>query len=319
MMQTNKFDVVSDIFSSLRLRSELYFEADIHGDFAVSLPPEARHVRFHLLRRGTCRIAVDNSGVEHGLTQGDLAIVPHGAGQVLSAGTAGEVASVEALARSGSWDGYRLSVGNGSRRTNLLCGFCNFGDGDRHPLLDTLPGSIFVRQEELGPEPWLSASLRALAMEADLAGPGVEGVMARLLEVVLAQVIRREISRASVDSVGFSAALADIRIARVLQAIHRACGEPWSVATLADRAGMSRAAFSKRFTSVVGMAPFAYLTMWRMTRARNLLEHTRLDMADIAETCGYASVPSFAARFKSITGVGPGAYRRARRDGASRT
>ena len=58
------------------------------------------------------------------------------------------------------------------------------------------------------------------------------------------------------------------------------------------------------------MPPIGYLTIWRLMKARRLLLQSGLDMAEIAERCGYASVPSFTRRFKRTFGVGPGTYRR---------
>jgi len=73
---------------------------------------------------------------------------------------------------------------------------------------------------------------------------------------------------------------------------------------------MSRTRFAARFAGEVGMPPMDYLTSWRLAKARRLLADTGLGMAEVAERCGYASVPSFSRRFKERFGVGPGAFRR---------
>jgi len=75
---------------------------------------------------------------------------------------------------------------------------------------------------------------------------------------------------------------------------------------------MSRGGFSERFTRVVGSPPIEYLRRWRLIKARALLASSGLDMAEIAERCGYRSVPSFSRRFKTAFGVGPGRFRRSR-------
>ena len=73
---------------------------------------------------------------------------------------------------------------------------------------------------------------------------------------------------------------------------------------------MSRARFAERFTRRVGLAPIAYLTHWRLMKARRLLRESDLSTEEIAARCGYASLPSFTRRYKAAFGVGPGAYRR---------
>lgn len=53
-----------------------------------------------------------------------------------------------------------------------------------------------------------------------------------------------------------------------------------------------------------------YLTFWRMQKARELLQNSRLSTADIAGRVGYKSEASFSKVFKKIAGVGPGTFRK---------
>ncbi|WP_215906047.1 cupin domain-containing protein [Thalassobaculum litoreum] len=79
----DQYDVLSDVFSTLRLTSALYFRAELSGRFAVEVPAEARRIRFHLVRHGTCRVSM--SGQEPvTLAPGDVALIPDGARQILS-------------------------------------------------------------------------------------------------------------------------------------------------------------------------------------------------------------------------------------------
>lgn len=51
---------------------------------------------------------------------------------------------------------------------------------------------------------------------------------------------------------------------RALEEVHRSPGVPWSVETLARRAGLLRSRFFARFTELTGEAPMLYVTRWRM-------------------------------------------------------
>jgi AraC-like DNA-binding protein len=82
------------------------------------------------------------------------------------------------------------------------------------------------------------------------------------------------------------------------------------VATLADRAGLSRSAFAARFTRLVGKPPLQYLTYWRMQHAQQLLQTSTASIAQIAAQSGYQTEPAFSRAFKHWTGTAPGAYRR---------
>jgi transcriptional regulator GlxA family with amidase domain len=177
-------------------------------------------------------------------------------------------------------------------------------------VLANLPAMLVLRPGELGGEPWATASLRLLSMEADLNGQGANGILARLLEIVLLQAVRRMASAQDGAVAGYMAALSDAQLSRALLAIHKEPDVAWKIQDLAELAGMSRARFADRFTAVVGMAPIGYLTAWRLIKARAMLAGCDLAMDVIADRCGYASVPSFTRRFKKTFGVGPGTYRR---------
>jgi AraC-like DNA-binding protein len=108
---------------------------------------------------------------------------------------------------------------------------------------------------------------------------------------------------------GLATALRDRAITTALRQIHRRPDKPWTIEDLAASAGLSRAAFAKRFTTVVGQPPLAYLTWWRMTMAARLLRESDAPLRSIASRCGYASEYAFGKAFKRAYDVAPGRYR----------
>lgn len=109
---------------------------------------------------------------------------------------------------------------------------------------------------------------------------------------------------------GWAAALNNPPIAAALRAMHQAPGNPWTVATLAAEAGMSRTPFARRFTELTGRPPLTYLTWWRMTTAARLLKSSDAPLGAVAAQVGYGSEFAFATAFKRRFGVPPGRYRR---------
>jgi transcriptional regulator GlxA family with amidase domain len=103
--------------------------------------------------------------------------------------------------------------------------------------------------------------------------------------------------------------LRDPAITTTLRQIHRHPDKPWTVADLAAQAGLSRATFAKRFTTIVGQTPLAYLTWWRMTTAAGLLRESDAPLRTIAARCGYGSEYAFAKAFKRAYEMAPGQYR----------
>ena len=104
--------------------------------------------------------------------------------------------------------------------------------------------------------------------------------------------------------------LGDPRLSRAVLAMLQHPEQPWTVATLAEQAMMSRATFARHFASRGGTSPLELLTLLRMQLARDLLAQGRLSTADVAERVGYASDSAFGKIFAQRMGVTPAAFRR---------
>lgn len=312
-----KPDVLSEIFSTLRLNSSLYFRARLGGGYAVEVPRERRTIRFHLVREGKCLVAVPGEPAME-LAQGDLVIVPDGAPQVLSAGKGIPAVPLgEVLAQCPPEDGTLRYAAQPSAKAefpdvSLLCGYCVFDEATDHPILTSLPTSIILRSRDLADEPCTRTTLDLLALEAESAAPGMTGVLSRLIEIVFLQAVRGTAGTTAQPPAGFIAALRDGNVSKALRAIHDDPRTGWTIDDLASVAGMSRARFAARFAELVGAPPISYLAHWRLLKGRALLADTAVSVEEIALRCGYASAASFSRRFKQEFGTGPGAYRKSR-------
>jgi transcriptional regulator GlxA family with amidase domain len=102
----------------------------------------------------------------------------------------------------------------------------------------------------------------------------------------------------------------DARIVRALEAIAARPAERWSVAKLAKIAGLSRAAFARRFAAEVGTPPLHHLAALRMDRVAELLVTSDAAIAVIAAEVGYATEFALSRAFHRHMGEPPGIYRR---------
>lgn len=105
------------------------------------------------------------------------------------------------------------------------------------------------------------------------------------------------------------AALGDPATAAALRALHSDPAAPWTIGRLAAEAGVSRPTLARRFTTLVGRPPMAYLTWWRLTRAAALLRDTDAPLATVARRVGYASPYALSHAFRREFGTTPGRYR----------
>ncbi|MER6140488.1 AraC family transcriptional regulator [Streptomyces sparsogenes] len=185
--------------------------------------------------------------------------------------------------------------------TFIVAGYPIRGDvGDR--LLRTLPDLAIVQD---GPD--LAPLSGLLATEIVREEPGQQVVLDRLLDMLLVKALRRWYERPDAEPPAGYRALADARVGRALRALHEAPGRPWTVAALAAEAGLSRAAFARTFTELVGVPPMTYVTEWRMALAADLLRERGASVASVARRIGYADGFAFSNAFKRVQGRPPSA------------
>jgi AraC-like DNA-binding protein len=90
-----------------------------------------------------------------------------------------------------------------------------------------------------------------------------------------------------------------------LRMLHADPAHPWTVAALATRTGVSRAALARRFTDLVGEPPMTYLTCLRLDLAADLLREPDATLGAVARRVGYGSAFALSAAFKRERGTSP--------------
>ncbi|MGW6476324.1 AraC family transcriptional regulator [Streptomyces nigra] len=140
--------------------------------------------------------------------------------------------------------------------------------------------------------------------------PGQEVVLDRLLDLLVIAALRAWFARPEAEAPGWYRAQADPVVGRALRLLQDDPGHPWTVASLAAKTGVSRAALSRRFTELVGEAPMTYLTGWRLALAADALRDTDDTLEAIARRVGYGSPFALSGAFKRVYGVSPQEHRR---------
>jgi AraC-like DNA-binding protein len=171
-------------------------------------------------------------------------------------------------------------------------------------LLRALPTLVV-----LGSGEWNSPLVTLLADEIVKDEPGQEAVLDRLLDLLLIAVLRAWFARPESEAPGWYRAQSDPVVGRALRMLQHNPAHPWTVASLANETGMSRAAFARRFTELVGEPPMAFLTSWRLSLAADLLREPGTTIGAVAQQVGYGSPFALSAAFKRVRGVSPQQHR----------
>jgi AraC-like DNA-binding protein len=211
-------------------------------------------------------------------------------------------------------EAFLIRYGGGGVSTTLVSVALQLAEDDAGTLVGALPPFIHLRTEANR-----SSSLHALTellrdeIQEEL---GSLPIVRRLAEALFISAVRFYVQQGEAAKHGLLAAIADPQLRRALRDMHEDLAQPWTVETLAERSGMSRASFAAKFRNKTGLTPLDYLTRQRIAAARVLLRE-ELTIAEIASRVGYESPISFGRAFVRVAGTTPGAFRREARAKAS--
>jgi AraC-like DNA-binding protein len=139
--------------------------------------------------------------------------------------------------------------------------------------------------------------------------PGRRAMAETLLRELLILMLRRCRERGHLREAWLTA-VDDPRLARPLAAMRDRPEHTFTVAELAELAGMSRTVFAARFVEALARPPLEFLTRLRLERAAQLLTSTELPVKSVAAQVGYASRSSFTRAFLATYGAAPKIFRR---------
>ncbi|CAL9584308.1 IS5 family transposase IS4811 [Nocardiopsis dassonvillei] len=324
-------DVLSDVISTVRTGRPNASRVEWHSPWGMRFPAVSG-VGFQVVLQGSCVLTLEGEEPLH-LGVGDIAFLPNGQGHVLSEEAASPVQDLcDVLPRA-----LRDAEASGGPVTELVCG--PRGSGPRfgaaavgksghggpscvtlggsystctarpHPMLAELPRLVHL-PARVGARTELGAAVELLGAELDRTRPGTDAIVPSLLEMLLVYILRTYIEEnRHAASRGWLGVMRDPAVYAAVQAVHNDPAHPWTVAELGERAGLSRAAFARRFTAMAGMPPLGYVTWWRLTAAGRMLQEDDAPISAVAARVGYSSQFAFANAFKREFGLSPGRYR----------
>jgi AraC-like DNA-binding protein len=156
---------------------------------------------------------------------------------------------------------------------------------------------------------WDSPVVGLLGAEIVRDEPGQEAVLDRLLDLLVITVLRDWFARP--DAPPWYRAYGDPVVGHALRLLQHNPAHPWTVEELARECGISRAALARRFQELVGEAPIAFLTSWRIALAADLLLEPGATIGSVAEQVGYGTPFALSTAFKRLRGISPREHRAA--------
>lgn len=313
-------DVLSEVLKVVKLQGAMFYNGEFSSPWSYQSPPSrtvapylapgAGHViLYHLLTEGRASARV-LGGERVMLTAGDIAIFPHGDAHIMENGPPTKTIDMsQQLARILS-QGLKLSrFGGGGEVTRFVCGYMACEPQLSQVFLSGLPPlfKVSIRNDAAGR--WLEDSIRFSVNEADACRAGGEALIAKLSEVLFVETLRAYITNLPAEQTGWLAGARDSEVGKILGLMHRCPAHPWTIASLAKEAGISRSVLAERFRHYLSEPPMAYLTHWRLQLGAQMLCASNHSVAQIATEVGYESEAAFNRAFKRQFEIPPARFR----------
>lgn len=313
-------DVLSEVLKVIKLQGALFYNGEFSYPWCVNassaralarhFAPAAEHVMmFHLLTEGRAFVRLE-SGEQVMLGPGDLVMIPHGDRHVMGNGTSVKAENDSENLGEIITSGLKVwKMGGGGDVTKFVCGYMACDPELSKAFLGGLPPvfKVSIRNDAAGR--WLENSIRFSVDQLHTQAAGSEAVLAKLSEVLFIETLRAYIAQLPPEQTGWLAGARDAEVGRTLALMHHNPSHPWTIASLAHEAGVSRSVLAERFRHYLGEPPMSYLTRWRLQLGAQMLGSTNYSVAQIAAEVGYESEAAFNRAFKREHGVPPARFR----------
>jgi hypothetical protein len=251
-------DVLSEVLKVVKLQGAMFYNGEFSSPWSYRSPPSrmvapylapgrGHVILYHLLTEGRATARLEN-GKPVALVAGDIAIFPHGDAHIMENGPPTEtVDMLPELSRILS-QGLKLSrFGGGGEVTRFICGYMACDPQLSQVLLNGLPRLFKVSICNHASGKWLEDSILFSVNEAGACRAGGEAVLAKLSEVLFVETLRAYIACLPAEQTGWLAGVRDSDVGKTLALMHRNPAHPWTIATLAREAGISRSVLAERF------------------------------------------------------------------------
>ena len=174
------------------------------------------------------------------------------------------------------------------------------------PLVDVVPDALYVDAGQLMTSGGSAAGLDMLLhlINKDHGGKVANLVAKRLLiqphrHGTQAQLVARPVPP---DEAG--------RMSKLVDWLRAHLNESHTLESMAHRAAMSKRTLQRQFFEATGLSPLEWLTLERVSLAKQLLEAPHTPIGLVGERSGFGSEEAFRRHFRKIASVSPAGYRR---------
>ena len=145
-------DVLSSVLRSLRFNASVFFHASYCGSWDVDTSGSGR-CTFHLIASGNCFLHLPDDSDAIRLSVCDLIVFPRDAIHRISDNENPNISTDE------------TEVCDVEETTALICGYFDFDDPRRNPVINALPETVLVKSNDNQVEPRLQTMIDLMKSE----------------------------------------------------------------------------------------------------------------------------------------------------------
>ncbi len=295
-------EVLDDILETLRFRGSIFFHSSLAAPWGMSLMSSSTP-RFHVALEGGFYVGTSDSQVS--VKPMEIVMLPTGDMHWIA-----DQENRKLVPSEQAGDACQLGqplFQQGDITNRLMCGIVEYDDAISHPIISALPSIFHLSDIHEQDSIWMT--VQQIDREILRGSNRKSATIDRLTEVLFIQLLNQYISEND-HLRGFLAALREPRIGKTLQLIHKNPEVQWTLDTISEEVGMSRATLQRKFKSELDISPITYLNRWRIAKAYQLVKYSSQSLDRVADSIGFSDARTLRTAFQRQYGITPSELRR---------
>jgi AraC-like DNA-binding protein len=301
-MLNNSQKMLSWLIDRLEIETSLQHLSRYHQQWSTSIQGQGQ-ASFHLVLQQDCHFhLLEEQNFIH-LYQGDAIFLLKDIPFIITETTQRVAPSLNHLQRNlvKSNDSNILSCS-----THLACGYFTFRSKLSELFIAALPPYLVLRQDDQALTECLNI-FELIRHEASLDHDASISLIERLASILFYYLIRHTFSSENHKKFPLWRLFNDPTLYPLILEIVAKPEADWTLQSMAEICGISRANFSKYFSDIAGFSATQFVLYYRVQLAQQYLAQG-MSIADCAEKIGYQSVAAFTRAIQRVTQKNPSQF-----------